>query len=181
MIDQHSEALTKTVLRDGREVLIRRLAEEDRGALLAFGSALPEDDRLYIEDDLESQEIITRLINAHAAENWRQIVALAGEAIVGYGAVRRLNGWSSHVADIQLIISAGWRHEGLGSAIAQAIFEAARELGAAKVIVEMVEAQSFGRSIFERLGFQVEGTLSAHVRDRHGQQHNLLVLAYHVG
>ena len=180
MIDQRSQAVTKIALRDGREVIIRRLAEDDQEALLAFGSALPEDDRLYLEDDLQSPEIITRLVNAHAAENWRQIVAQVDGAIIGYGAVRRLHGWSSHVADIQLIIRAGWRHEGLGTAMAQAIFEAARELCAAKVIVEMVEAQSFGRSIFERLGFRVEGILSAHVRDRHGQQHNLLVLAYHV-
>jgi RimJ/RimL family protein N-acetyltransferase len=181
MVDQRSEAFPKTVLRDGSAVIIRRLLEDDGAALLAFGADLPEDDRLYLEDDLQSQEIITRLVNAHAAENWRQIVALDGERIVGYGAVRRLHGWSSHVCDIQLIISAGWRGAGLGTILAQAIFDAARELGAAKVIVEMVEEQSFGRAIFERLGFRVEGTLSQHVRDRHGQEHNLLVLAYHVG
>jgi GNAT superfamily N-acetyltransferase len=180
MIDQRSEAFSKTVLRDGRTVIIRRLFEGDRAALLAFGAGLPEDDRLYLEDDLQSLEIITRLVNAAAAENWRQIVALEGERIIGYGAVRRLPGWSSHVADIQLLISADWRGEGLGTIMAQAIFDAARELRAAKVIVEMVEEQSFGRAIFERLGFRVEGALSGHVRDRHGQQHNLLVLAYHV-
>jgi RimJ/RimL family protein N-acetyltransferase len=180
MIDQRSEAAAKTVLRDGSEVIIRRLSEDDRAALLAFGAALPDDDRLYLEDDLQSHEIITRLVNASAAENWRQIVALEGEQIIGYGAVRRLPGWSSHVVEIQLIIGASWRHEGLGTIMAQAIFDAARELGAAKVIIEMVEEQSFGRAIFERLGFRVEGMLSQHVRDRDGQQHNLLVLAYHV-
>ena len=60
MIDQRNEAPSKTVLRDGSDVLIRRLFEEDRAALLAFGASLPEDDRLYLEDDLQSQEIITR-------------------------------------------------------------------------------------------------------------------------
>src|SRR5215216_6280589 len=178
MLDQRSQAHPKTVLRDGSDVIIRRLFEEDRAALLAFGAGLPEDDRLYLEDDFESQEIITRLVNA--AENWRQIVALKGEQIVGYGAVRRLPGWSSHVADIQLIISADLRRAGLGTVMAQAIFDAARELGVAKVIVEIVEEQAFGRAICERLGFRVEGMLSQHVRDRDGQQHNLLVLAYHV-
>jgi len=180
MLDQHSEVPLKTVLRHGSDVIIRRLFEDDRAALLAFGAGLPEDDRLYLEDDLQSQEIITRLVNAHAAENWRQIVALDGERIVGYGAVRRLPGWSSHVADIQLIISADVRRARLGTIMAQAIFDAARELGVAKVIVEMVEEQSFGRAIFERLGFRVEGMLSQHVRDRYGAEHNLLVLAYHV-
>jgi RimJ/RimL family protein N-acetyltransferase len=180
MLDQLSQAFRNTLLRNGRQIIIRPLLEDDRAALLAFGAALPEDDRLYLEDDLQSHEIITRLVNAHAAENWRQIVALEGDQIVGYGAVRRLPGWSSHVADIQLIISADWRREGLGTVMAEAIFDAARDLGAAKVIVEMVEEQAFGRAIFERLGFRVEGMLSQHVRDRHGQQHNLLVLAYHV-
>ena len=51
MIDQRSEAFSKTVLRDGRTVIIRRLFEGDRAALLAFGAGLPEDDRLYLEDD----------------------------------------------------------------------------------------------------------------------------------
>ena len=52
--------------------------------------------------------------------------------------------------------------------------------GLNKVIVEMLEEQQAGRAIFERLGFRLEGRLSAHARDRHGQRRNLLLLAYHV-
>ena len=103
-----------------------------------------------------------------------------GDAIVGYSAVRRLPGWSNHVTDIILLIDAHWRRSGLGTALAQAIFETARDLGVNKVIVEMLEEQQAGRAIFERLGFCVEGQLSVHARDRHGQRRNLLILAYHV-
>jgi RimJ/RimL family protein N-acetyltransferase len=171
----------KTVLRDNRIVTIRPLEEGDYNALLAFGAALPQDDLLYLENDLESPEIIRRLVNASVAENWRQVVAVDEEGnIVGYSAVRRLSGWSNHVADIHLTTSDGWRRNGLGTAMAQAIFDAARDLGVNKVIVEMLERQNAGRAIFERLGFRVEGILSQHARDRHGQRHNLLILAYHV-
>jgi ribosomal protein S18 acetylase RimI-like enzyme len=179
MIDQQVDA-PKALLRDGRTVAIRPLGEDDYEALFAFGAALPQDDLLYLENDFQNPDIIRRLVNAASAENWRQIVALANGAIVGYSAVRRLSGWSSHVADIHLTVSDGWRRSGLGTALAQAIFDAARELGISKVIVEMLERQNAGRAIFERLGFRVEGTLSQHARDRHGQQHNLLILAYHV-
>ena len=82
--------------------------------------------------------------------------------------------------DIILLIDAHWRRSGLGTALAQAIFDAARDLGVNKVIVEMLEEQQAGRAIFERLGFRVEGRLSTHVRDRHGQRRNLLILAYYV-
>jgi RimJ/RimL family protein N-acetyltransferase len=169
-----------SALRDGRSVTIRPLSEDDYAALLAFGDALPQDDLLYLENDFQNPDIIRRLVNASSAENWRQVVAVAQGAIVGYTAVRRLTGWSTHVADIHLTVSDGWRRSGLGTAMAQAIFDAARDLGVNKVIVEMLERQNAGRAIFERLGFRVEGTLSQHARDRHGQQHNLLILSYHV-
>jgi ribosomal protein S18 acetylase RimI-like enzyme len=173
-------ATTRVTLRDGQVATIRPLGGGDRQALLAFGRALPQDDLLYLEDDFQSPEIIGRLVNAHEAENWRQVVAEADGAIVGYSAARRLPGWSSHVADIVLLVDQRWRRCGLGRALAGAIFEAARDLGANKVIVEMLEEQREGRAIFERLGFRVEGTLTGHARDRQGQPHNLLILAYHV-
>jgi len=180
MVEREGEPLAATVLGDDRTVVMRPLGEEDQAALLAFGAALPPDDLLYLEDDFQNSEIITRLINACLAENWRQVVAVVGDAIVGYSAVRRLPGWSNHVADIILLIDEHWRRSELGTALAQAIFDAARDLGVNKVIVEMLEEQQAGRAIFERLGFRLEGILSAHARDRHGQRRNLLILAYYV-
>jgi L-amino acid N-acyltransferase YncA len=179
MVDQQLAARQAT-LQHGQAATIRPLAEEDRPALLAFGQALPQDDLLYLEDDFQSHEIIARLVNAHLAENWRQLVAEADGEIVGYSSVRRLPGWSSHVADIVLLVSPKCRRTGVGMALAQATFQAARDLGVSKVIVEMVEEQQAGQAIFEQLGFRVEGTLSKHTRDRQGQFHNLLIMSYHV-
>src|SRR5262245_41785930 len=106
MVELERETFAPAVLRDGRAVTIRPLDELDRPALLAFGRALPHNDLLCQADDLSSPEVIARLINARAAENWRQLVALAGAQIIGYGALRRLPGWSRHVAGISLIVSA---------------------------------------------------------------------------
>jgi RimJ/RimL family protein N-acetyltransferase len=168
------------LLQDGRAVTVRPLAESDRAALLHFGAALHEDDWMYLEDDLRNPDIITRLVNASGAENWRQIIALNDGIIVGYSALRRLPGWSSHVGDIQLVVGDGWRRTGLGTALAQAIFDAARDLAVDKLIVEMLSEHIAGRAIFRRLGFRVEGTFTDHARDRGGQKHDLIVLAYHV-
>lgn len=175
------EAATPITLRNGQQVTIRPLAEDDRAALMRFGQQLPQDDLIYLEDDLQSPEIINRLVNASAAENWRQIVAVREDGeIVGYTAVRRLTGWSSHVGDIQLMVESSYRRSGLGTEMAKAIFEAARGLGVAKVIVEILAVQTGGRAIFERLGFSREGIFSKHAHDRHGNRHDLVVMAYHV-
>jgi RimJ/RimL family protein N-acetyltransferase len=180
MIEQELAAPAATRLRDGQAVTIRRLAERDTGALAAFGQSLPPHDWQYLPEDLQNPDIIRRLVNAHAAANWRQIVAESEQgAIVGYGSVRLLPGWSNHVADIRLLVAAPWRRVGLGSAMAPGIFAAARDLGVSKVIVEMIAEQTDAQAIFARLGFHVEGRLVGHARDRNNAKHDLLIMAFH--
>jgi RimJ/RimL family protein N-acetyltransferase len=179
MVERERETHMATILRDGRAVTIRPLDEEDHAALLAFGRALPHADLLHLENDFTSPETIARLVNARFAENWRQLVVSIDDLIIGYSVVRRLPGWMRHVAEVGLIVGAGWRRYGLGTALAQSICDAARDLRVDKLIVEMLEEQSAGRAIFERLGFRVEGRFGCHVRDRQGQCHNLIVMAYH--
>ena len=180
MTDLHTAVSKKTVVCNEKTVTLRRLVEQDRTHLLDFGAALPLDDVIYLEDDFHSPEIITRLINASFAENWRQVVAVANDEVVGYSAVRRLPGWSRHVGDMRLLIRPDWRRCGLGTALGQSIFEAAGDLGVDKVIIEMLETQNSGRAIFERLGFRLEGLFTDHVIDRQGQRQNMIVLAYHI-
>jgi L-amino acid N-acyltransferase YncA len=179
MVELEREPFEAAMLRDGQVVTIRPLNEDDCPALLAFGRALPHTDLLHLEDDFTNPETIARLVNARFAENWRQLIASVDDQIIAYSVVRRLSGWMKHVAEVGLIVDAGWRRHGLGAALAQSVCDAARDLGVEKLIVEMLEEQSAGRAIFERLGFRVEGTFGCHVRDREGQCHNLIVMAYH--
>lgn len=179
MTDASATALATHPLRDGRTVVIRPLAAGDSAALMAFGNALPQDDWQYLQNDLRSPDVVTRLINARDAEHWRQLVAVAeGGQVAAYSSARMLPGWSSHVADIQLLVAEGWRRTGLGTLVAGQIVAAARAIGAKKVMVDMVEEQGAGQSIFRALGFQQEGRLINHTRDRDGQRHNLIVLGY---
>jgi L-amino acid N-acyltransferase YncA len=175
------EAASVVVLKDGRRVTIRPLVEEDRAALAAFGESLPKNDLLYLEDDFSNPEIIARLAFAAKAENWRQIVAVTdGGAIVAWAAALRMPGWSNHVADIRLLVSPVCRRSGLGMQLAQAIVEAARELGATKVTVDMLAAQTAGQAIFSRLGFAVEGQLARHAIDRDGNLHDIVIMSAYV-
>jgi len=90
---EHHAATPRSTLRNGQKAVIRPLAESDRAALLSFGQQLPQDDLLYLEDDFQSSEIIARLVNAHQAENWRQLIGDVDGEIIGDSSVRRLVGW----------------------------------------------------------------------------------------
>lgn len=175
---QRIEAVGSVALKDGRHAMVRPLQEEDREALTAFGLSLPKNDLLYLEDDLTHPEIIARLANAARAENWRQLIAITDDGqIIGYAAALRMPGWSNHVADIRLIVSPDYRRNGLGMHLAQAIVEAARELGATKVSVDMLAAQTAGQAIFSRLGFAVEGQLARHAIDRDGKLQDIVIMS----
>lgn len=175
---QRIEAAGGVALKDGRHVTIRTLQESDKLALTAFGQSLPKNDLLYLEDDFTHPEIIARLANAAHAENWRQIIAVTDEGkIVGYTAALRMPGWSNHVANIRLLVLPSYRRSGLGMQLAQTIVEAARELGATKVTVDMLAALTAGQAIFSRLGFAVEGQLARHAIDRDGNLHDIVIMS----
>jgi hypothetical protein len=156
-------------LRDGRSVYVRPLTPADGPALLAFGHALPFDDDQPITGDWRNPEIINWLIKAAVLDHWRQVIATSGDIIVGYGAALRLPGWSSHVAEIYVIVSRGWRHTGLDAVLQSFLLRAARDLGATKAIVELLSEQQPDRLVFERLGFRAEGTLNAQSHSLNGQ------------
>jgi ribosomal protein S18 acetylase RimI-like enzyme len=163
-------------LGNGRRITIRRLQEADRAGLEAFGAALPRDDWLYLDVELQSPGTVARLATAAEATNWRQIVAVDGDTVVGYANVRRLPGWKSHVGDIHLVVRPDYRRLGVGRVLASQIVAAGRELGVAKLILEISQEQTAGQEIFTRLGFRLEGILTDHARDHTGRVHTLLLL-----
>jgi len=158
--------------------VIRGLREDDLQRLLAFGAALPKDDWLYLDIDLQSEATIVRLINAVEARNWRQFVAVVGDDIVGYANVRQLPGWKRHVGDIALVVREDYRRGGVGTALASAVLEGGTELCLHKLVVEVVEEQVAGRVIFKRIGFRREGLLINQAVDYLDNPRNLVVLGY---
>ena len=175
------ELAPRSQLRDGRNIAVRPLSLDDRAGLLAFGRALPHEDLQYLPDDFENPEVINRYVGAHDCDHWRQLVACADKLIVAYGAVLRLPGWSSHVANLQLIVAGGWRRSGLGGVMAPALLDAARDMGARRAIVAILAEQCAGQAIFERLGFRVEARLVNHARDRSGKPHTMLIMGTEIG
>jgi len=176
MSSDAAESPSEVKLSDGRVVVVRALAEQDGPALTDFGTALRADDWRYLDLDLQNPATAQRLVTAHAATNWRQIVAVVEDRVVGYANVRLLPGWKSHVGDIHLVVDESVRGRGLGLILAEATVGAGKELGVAKLMLEMITEQAAGRKIFERLGFRAEGTLVRHARDDLGVEHDLLLL-----
>ncbi|TFV52420.1 GNAT family N-acetyltransferase [Blastococcus sp. TF02A-35] len=146
-------------------------------ALQRFFAGLPEGDRTFIKEDVTDPATV----RAWAEDGTARWVATGPDGgIDGYVAVRRLSGWSDHVAELRLVVGPRRRGSGLGRVLARHAVTEAIASGATKLVVEVVAEQGAALALFTALGFRGEALLEDHIRDRSGQLRDLLVLAHRV-
>ncbi|QKS01038.1 GNAT family N-acetyltransferase [Sphingomonas sp. CL5.1] len=161
---------------------IRRFRPADREAMLAFAQELPEHDLLFLGRDLKHPRVVEAWLTA-IDDGWiDSLLAMDGETVLGSVAlVRDPLGWSSHVGEVRLLVSAERRGAGLGRDMLQAILAIAVDRGLEKLTAAMTPDQRNSVILFESLGFRGEALLKDQVRDRAGQPHDLAILSLDLG
>lgn len=157
---------------------IEELGPNRCDALLRFFDQLPEGDLTFIREEVHDPETVRSWASGPGAGGrW---VAVEGDEVTGYVAVRPLPGWSDHVGDVRLVVAPSRRGTGLGKELARHGLVQAVESGLSKLVVEVVAEQGAALALFTELGFTGEALLTDHIRDRNGRLRDLMVLAHHV-
>lgn len=165
-------------LRDGRSVTIRPMDASHGTALLEFFRALPEEDRLFLREDVTKPEVVQRYVRDLDDSTVLPLLAEHEGRIVGDATLHRsTHGWSTHVAKIRVVVSRDFQRNGLGTALARQLVKLAVNLGLDKMVAEVVDNQVGAKRAFERLGFRQEAVLKGHVKDTHGTRRDLVILA----
>jgi L-amino acid N-acyltransferase YncA len=153
---------------------LRPPAPDDLEALLAFFERIPAAERTFFKEAVLDRAAV----EAWATGGGRRALACDAGHVVGYVAVVPLSGWSDHVGEIRLVVDPARRGQGTGRALARWALLQAIDLGLGKLYVEVVAEQEGAVAMFTALGFQAEGLLRDHVRDRDGQLRDLVLLAH---
>jgi len=171
----------KIKLRDGTRVLIRPLEKEDGPALLSFFQALPEDDRLFLKEDVTQKDVIDRWMAELNFDKVIPIVAEKDSEIIG-DATLHLNkyGWQKHMAEIRCVVSKEFQQQGLGTALMRELLAHAVEKGISIVSATMMDIQKSAQMAFQRIGFKKEAELNNFVMDINGETHNLIIMVNNV-
>lgn len=170
--------LQKTLeLKNGAEVSLRRMHRSDFDRSLAFFQALPEGVRGYLRGDVSQPGFVAKRILDMEAGRVHRIVALAGDAIVGDGALE-LSGheWESHVGELRLIVAEDYQLQGLGTMMARELYTLANQEKLDEIVVRMMKPSDAVRSIFRRFGFHDEVRMPGFVRDIHGKPQDLILM-----
>ncbi|MGY1824989.1 MULTISPECIES: N-acetyltransferase family protein [unclassified Blastococcus] len=154
------------------------LGPERCDALLRFFGDLPAGDLTFIKEEVTDPETVRSWASGESSGGrW---VAVEGDDVTGYVAVRPLPGWSDHVGEVRLVVAPSRRGSGLGRALARQALVGAVSSGLSKLVVEVVAEQGSALALFSDLGFSGEALLRDHIRDRDGELRDLMVLAHHV-
>jgi L-amino acid N-acyltransferase YncA len=157
---------------------IRPLEPSDQEGVERFLERVPERDRTFFKEDVEDPEVLTAWVRPGTRDS--RFLAVEGGSVVGYGAVIPLQGWSSHVGEVRVIVDPGCRGRGIGRALARRAVLEALNLGLTKMVVEVVADEQSTIGMFRSHGFEPEALLKDHVRDQTGELRDLMILAHSV-
>jgi GNAT superfamily N-acetyltransferase len=155
---------------------IRQLTPADRDAVERFVRRIPEGDRTFFKEDVRDPEVVA----AWARPDAGRLLAVEGDDVIGYAAVVPLQGWSSHVGEVRVIVDPDHRGHGVGRALVRHAVLQALRLGLTRMVVEVVADQEATVAMFRSHGFHPEALLRDHVRDQSGELRDLMILAHSV-
>jgi L-amino acid N-acyltransferase YncA len=164
----------------GRTVVLRPLAAEDRGPLMQFAAALPEEDVLFLERDITEPAEVDAWIKDTLEGRLVTLLAWEDDSVVGYATFNHSAArWMRHVSELRVVVGQSARGIGVGRLLLELAFEMVLDIGVTKVIARMTPEQSGALTLFRRLGFAPEAVLRDHALDANGLTHDLLVLSFH--
>jgi GNAT superfamily N-acetyltransferase len=147
-------------------ISVRPAGEEDRRPLaLLFAAVAEERDGIAAEPPID--------VEAFAAR-WaidRTLVALAGNAVVGELKVDP--SWMGF-GEIGMMVAAGWRGRGVGTALVAAAIPWARAQGLHKLALSVFPHNDAAIALYLKFGFVQEGRLVKHIRRANGELWDLI-------
>ncbi len=168
-------------MKDGTEVMIRRLAPNDIDKLMEFYGSLPEEDRRYLKFDVTDRKVVAKRLRRVENGDDIRVVAVHGGVIVASGALE-LSGeaWSKHQGEIRVIIARPFQHRGLGTIMIRELYFIAVQNQLTTVVARMMRPQVGAQKVFRRLGFRDETMFPDFVKDIGGASQDLIVMTCNV-
>ncbi len=159
------------------DILLRSFEPEDINHLINFFSKIPIEDLLLFEDDIYDPEVVKTRFQKTQHNTILTVLAIVQEQIVGIGyIIRRLKTRSSHIGEIRIYISQGYRHLGIGHVLLKELYYLALSENLEKLIGSVpMNSKAYFEKIAEKLGFAQEAVLKGYIKDNKGRLQDLVI------
>ena len=151
-----------------RGVIVRRASPADAAQLVELSRAVGSEPEGWLISDNVWRNVSDERRYLKAVRRYPHaavFVAEAPEGIVGRLSVARdSHPASHHVADLGLMVAAGYRRRGIGRALLERAVEWARETGVRKLELHVFPHNTAAIALYESCGFVQEGYRREHYR-----------------
>lgn len=153
---------------------VRRATPEDVDAVVDLFVAVVEEERwLGTQPPVDRAAQHARFLEETTSDRCASLVATVDDELVGHA---RVDMAPYGVAGLGMMVDERWRGRGVGGALVRAVIDAARELGAHKVSLQVWPHNEAARRLYLRHGFVEEGMLRRHYPRRNGQLWDAVVM-----
>jgi RimJ/RimL family protein N-acetyltransferase len=155
-------------------VTVREATLDDVDPVLELVVAVAAEGRwIAVEAPVDRQARRRRVVENVEDPATIALVAEAGGELVGQ---LDLHLARYGVADLGMLVAAGWRGRGVGTALLAAGIDRARAAGAHKIALQVWPHNAAAIALYERFGFRREGLLARHYRRRSGELWDAVVM-----
>ena len=155
-------------------VTVRQATPADVDALVDLLAVVAAEGRwIGTEAPVDTERRRRRMVEEMEGGSTIFLVAEAGSEPVGQLGLHLA---SYGVADLGMLVAAGWRGRGVGSALLAEAVRRARAAGAHKLALQVWPHNTAALALYERFGFRREGYLRRHYRRRSGELWDAVVM-----
>jgi GNAT superfamily N-acetyltransferase len=107
--------LTVYLTEDGEQMTIRPMLPTDKEALLEFFCRIPQEDRIYLKEDVTDPRVIEGWDETLDYSRALPLLAIMDNKIVGDGTLHhRRAGARRHIGEVRIVVDPGYRNRGVG-------------------------------------------------------------------
>ena len=146
-------------------LIVRPAAASDTDALVELGRAVAGEGELWLTYDRSRTDERRNVKSVRRDPNVAVFVAETPDGVVGRLSIARdRSPYSRHVAELGLMVAAGMRRKGIGTALMEEAMRWARGAGITKLELTVFPHNEPAMTLYRKLGFREEGVLHRRYR-----------------
>ncbi len=177
MIKDYPKAI---VTKDGASVLLRPATLADETELIKFFDQIPEEEQWFLREKLDDPVLLHEWLDRLDYDRILPIVAVRetdGAIVANLRLYRSGSKSLNHVAHIRIMVDPAYRKLKVGSWLMLDSVKLAMDLGIEKLVAEFIAGKEEAAiKAAAKLDFHQEGVLKAYVKDRQGNDLDLVIM-----
>jgi L-amino acid N-acyltransferase YncA len=174
--------LTKTgKLKDGTEIILRPMTRNDRESVGDFFGRMTPSVLQYVRNEVSDPKVLDQWFEDLNHDRVFPLLAFKDNKVVANATLHRVSfGWRKHLGTLRIVVDPELHGKGLGTLMINELIELAQEFGLEKLMVELPLRAQGALAIFKKAGFSPRAVIEGLMKDRHGQNLDIVIMVMDV-